>query len=875
MTKLKRAELLCLMGSDAILTATPMHRDHIAGLGVSKAKITVIPPAVDVKAFEKVAGARPDRIPMRLLYLGSQSAWQGLPTLLFALKDALKQPAAAGVRLSIVGPKHPDWREQLEEQVKAGGLAGNVDFLDPPSREDLPRLIAQHDVGVAPLEKSDRNQQMGGLTMKLAEYAAGGRAIIASDMPNVRALLDERCAMFFTPSRENLLSVAIVALAKDPAKRVQMGQAARALAAERFDFNRAGDQLVQVYAAFGLKGPAVSGEHAIEAPTSVGGELPGDEPTGAGAVIPGELHEPDTGQVRLHDVDTGKMRALPDPEPLLAGSLVPEDGETGPVLTAAPPEDHGPLLAGTLSLFGEDGAAPTTGEVADGGMMLLGEILPDHTDAAPPTPDSPTGVDTSLDDVFGLPPPPPVLMSATQARPATPTSPGLGAARPPSSPSPAMIADQSLPLPPLARARPDAPRPPSGAAKVSARPSSAGIPVLTPNQPNPGAPPVLGPTNTARPPSAPPVLAPVAPQKPAILTPPIDVGAAPVLAPPAKAAPPKPAAPPPAAPVAAKPPAPPPAAAPPPKPVAPPKPAVELAPPKPVEVAPPKALEIPPPAPAPASTLLAGIAVPDVLSSEPTPKAFAPPPEVLASKPAPAPASVAVAPKPALPAPAPVVQAPVEPKPAAPAPALVVAAPALPPAPAVVVAPPPAPKPVAPPSAAVAAPPPKPVAPAPAPVIAAPPPAPKPAAPVVAAPPPLAASRPPSLSSPGTPAPKPAAPVAAAAPPPVAKPAQSVPMPAPAKPSVSTPTTARPKSEGVMMLADGDFSSIDSEPELLDADSVETVEPPPKPILQNSVDLGGPDAWFHSLVLGFAPLGQLGAAPIRGSPLSTSEPAKI
>jgi len=100
-------------------------------------------------------------------------------------------------------------------------------------------------------------------------------------------------------------------------------------------------------------------------------------------------------------------------------------------------------------------------------------------------------------------------------------------------------------------------------------------------------------------------------------------------------------------------------------------------------------------------------------------------------------------------------------------------------------------------------------------------------------------------------------------------------MPAPAKPSVSTPTTARPKSEGVMMLADGDFSSIDSEPELLDADSVETVEPPPKPILQNSVDLGGPDAWFHSLVLGFAPLGQLGAAPIRGSPLSTSEPAKI
>jgi glycosyltransferase involved in cell wall biosynthesis len=138
MTKLKRDELLCLMGADAVLTGSTVKRDHIVSLGVPRQRITVIPPLVDLKPFVAFAGSRPDRIPMRLLYMGSQVAWQGLPTLLFALKDALKNPAAGGCRLSILGPRHPDWRDQLEQQVQASGMAGNVDFLDPVPRDELP-----------------------------------------------------------------------------------------------------------------------------------------------------------------------------------------------------------------------------------------------------------------------------------------------------------------------------------------------------------------------------------------------------------------------------------------------------------------------------------------------------------------------------------------------------------------------------------------------------------------------------------------------------------------------------------------------------------------------------------------------------------------
>jgi len=153
-----------------------------------------------------------------------------------------------------------------------------------------------------------------------------------------------------------------------------------------------------------------------------------------------------------------------------------------------------------------------------------------------------------------------------------------------------------------------------------------------------------------------------------------------------------------------------------------------------------------------------------------------------------------------------------------------------------------------------------------------------PAAPAVPPRPPSAASIPavqPSAAS------TPVAPVAppVLAPPPRPPSAASIPVAPPVPPSApvpSVPSSARPASAGgeLVELSDDDVESLDAEPEFLEADDVEAVEPPPPAILQNSVDLGGPNVWFLSLMLGFAPLGQLGAAPVRGSPLASPSHTK-
>lgn len=755
MAKLKRDELLCLMGADAVLTPSPVTRDHIASLGVPRQKITVIPPAVDLKAYEKFAGARPDRIPMRLLYLGSQVAWQGLPTLLFALKDALKQPAAAGMRLSIVGPRHPDWRDQLEEQVKASGLAGNVDFLDPPSREDLPRLIAQHDVGVAPLEKSERNVQMGGAVMKLAEYAAAGRAIVASDLPVTRALIDERSALFFPPSRESALSAVLVQLAKEPLKRVQMGQASRALALERFDTVRAGEKLLGVYAAFKLRGVSHSGEHEIDAPTSVGGRTEEsasrrgfDEPTGVAAMPAAPAEEvprdAETGQVRLpepaRDAETGQVRLPPEPTPIgpnlvarpatvdepLAPLSTP--AEPLPVAPPAPPEGARTSLFDAPPLFSEEpplavptGELPILQGASSSGVAVVGDLLPD----LPPLSAEPPGALP-----FDLPPPPPPAAPLPNELFGLPAEPPVPAPEPrvPTAPTAARPISDGEFLPPLPRPGTPAPlaskaRPPSAA---TARPPSTPVPVPPVLLPSPPAqaseprPPSSGSMSRPLPPrAAPPVLSPARPPSTPVPVPPVLSPARP------------PSTPAPVPPVLA------PAGLPPRAPV---RPTLPQAVPSPARMTPPPILGAGPPVLAPSPNFRA-----------------TPPPVLLPSQPVNR--------------------------------AQVPAAPAAPMA-------------------------------------------------VPSAPPPVRA--------------------------------------APVKPPVSE----------VVELGDGDFSAVEGEPELVEADAVEPLEPlepapaappvapePARPLLQNSVDLGGPDTWVNSLVLGFAPLGQLGAAPVRGSPLST-EPAK-
>ncbi len=244
LSKIRRQELYCLMNSDAVITGSEVTRRFILEQGVPESHVRVIRSPVELSLYTPDVLGRPDASPMKVLYLGSQLGYQGLPTLLRAMQLTVRQ---VDVRLTIVGPKHNEWQAHLNDLVNELKLAGKVEFQSPVGHDDLHKIVATCDLGALPLDDNERNRSQGGPMAKLGEYLAGGRPVIAADLPITRELLPEAAGAFFPCGDFKKLAEQLIFLAQHPDRRVEMGKAAR-VAAENVDASWIRGQLLDLYA---------------------------------------------------------------------------------------------------------------------------------------------------------------------------------------------------------------------------------------------------------------------------------------------------------------------------------------------------------------------------------------------------------------------------------------------------------------------------------------------------------------------------------------------------------------------------------------------------------------------------------------------------
>jgi glycosyltransferase involved in cell wall biosynthesis len=94
-------------------------------------------------------------------------------------------------------------------------------------RERIPLFLALADVVVSPRAYGDN------LPLKIFDYLAAGRPIVATDIPAHRALLDESRALLPPPWSPEIAS-AIVRLLRDKPLAARLAAAGQAYAAERF-----------------------------------------------------------------------------------------------------------------------------------------------------------------------------------------------------------------------------------------------------------------------------------------------------------------------------------------------------------------------------------------------------------------------------------------------------------------------------------------------------------------------------------------------------------------------------------------------------------------------------------------------------------------
>lgn len=181
----------------------------------------VIPNGADPQAFDPEVVA-PAVGPwsgggMLLGWSGGLRAWHGLDLLL----DALAR-LSADVRLLVVGDGPA--RAEVEARARSLGLSSRVFITGLVPRAAMPAYVAAMDIGVVADERTGVASPM-----KLLEYMAMGKAVVAPDLPNIRDIVtDGQTGLLFGPGRADLLDRAITQLA-DGHLRQRLGQAARAL----------------------------------------------------------------------------------------------------------------------------------------------------------------------------------------------------------------------------------------------------------------------------------------------------------------------------------------------------------------------------------------------------------------------------------------------------------------------------------------------------------------------------------------------------------------------------------------------------------------------------------------------------------------------
>jgi glycosyltransferase involved in cell wall biosynthesis len=203
--------------ADRVLAVTGALKDMIAAAEVPAALIEVVPNGIDPTRFAGLSRPEhPDDVVV-LGFVGFVRDWHGLD----AVIDALAADATRiRIRLEVVGdgPALP----ALQQQAATLGIADRIHFAGLVDHTAIPAAVAGFDIALQPRVVTYASP------LKLFEYMAAGKAIVAPDQPNIREVLtDGETALLFDPVMPDAMWRAIGWLAGDPALRARLGARAR------------------------------------------------------------------------------------------------------------------------------------------------------------------------------------------------------------------------------------------------------------------------------------------------------------------------------------------------------------------------------------------------------------------------------------------------------------------------------------------------------------------------------------------------------------------------------------------------------------------------------------------------------------------------
>jgi glycosyltransferase involved in cell wall biosynthesis len=217
------SEELAWRAADHVLPVTRVLGDLIEKTGASSSRILVTCNGIDLDKFSATQSPDPSLLPSSfgtgpvLGFVGYVRAWHGLPQIVQLMA---RDPLLSQANLLIVGdgPGVPEILRQADEL----GVAGRVNVAGIVGRDALAPYISLFDIALQPEVTPYASP------LKLFEYMALGRAILAPNAANIREILtDGQDALLFEANDPASLATTIRTLAADPGLRSRLGSAAR------------------------------------------------------------------------------------------------------------------------------------------------------------------------------------------------------------------------------------------------------------------------------------------------------------------------------------------------------------------------------------------------------------------------------------------------------------------------------------------------------------------------------------------------------------------------------------------------------------------------------------------------------------------------
>jgi len=233
-----------LSWADCITTVSGSLRDCLVGLGIDKQIIHVVHNAVDLDTFDyntdPKSVIKEYNLENKVVcgFVGSFARYHGVEILIDVAENI--QRKRAGVTFLIVG-RNVHGSDDVMEKCFARGLSRVFRFTGEVPHSRIPLHIAAMDITLIP----DFNDY--GSPMKLFEYMAMGKAVVAPDVPPIREVIEDGITgILFKKGDVAEITKAVEELIDNAELRRSLGHRAHQRIVESYTWDKNAKKIVKI-----------------------------------------------------------------------------------------------------------------------------------------------------------------------------------------------------------------------------------------------------------------------------------------------------------------------------------------------------------------------------------------------------------------------------------------------------------------------------------------------------------------------------------------------------------------------------------------------------------------------------------------------------